>query len=225
MSGFPEDLFSFLSELKENNRKDWFDDHKKRYEGLKKALLVWMDALIVEMRKADPTLPEMEARQCLFRINRDVRFSADKSPYKTHFGLYMSRGGRKWPGAGYYLHLGPDEQFLAAGTWMPEPEYLRNIRQEIDYCQEEYLDLVGNLHEQGFVMIEEGQLSRPPKGYDKEHPALHYLRQKHFVFTQKFQPESFSQPEIFEEVHGFVAQTAPYIQFLNRCLPEAHQGI
>jgi uncharacterized protein (TIGR02453 family) len=114
---------------------------------------------------------------------------------------------------------------MAAGTWMPEPEYLRNIRQEIDYCQEEYLALVGKLQACGFVMIKEGQLSRPPKGYDKDHPALPYLRQKHFVFTLKLHPERIFSPEIFEAIAAFVADTAPYNRFLNRCLPEAHQGV
>lgn len=225
MSQLPPDLFPFLEELQFNNRKDWFDSQKKRYDRLKKGILEWLEAAIAAMRTADPELPALEAKQCMFRINRDVRFSTDKSPYKTHVGLSVSKGGKKWPGAGYYLHLAPDELFFAAGVWMPDPAYLKNIRQEIDYCQEEYLELATILASKGYGMMEEGRLSRPPKGYDKDHPALTHLQNKHFVFLHPLEKSSALSDNFINEVKALTSDLAAYCSFLNRCLPEEHQGV
>ncbi len=224
MSKIPEDLFPFLEELQQNNRKEWFDSQKKRYEGLKQEVISWLDETLIPMKQADADLPTIEAKQCFFRINRDVRFSADKSPYKTHVGLSVSKGGKKWPGAGYYFHLAPDEVFLAAGVWMPEAQFLKNIRQEIDYCQEEYLNLIAQLLARGYSMMEEGRLSRPPKGFDKDHPALIHLQNKHFVIIEKVERKSALSSSFTKQVVGFTESMASYCRFLNRCLPEELQG-
>lgn len=224
MNQLTNELFLFLEELQANNRKDWFDGQKKRYDGLKKQVLDWLSPTIETMRTVDLTLPEINPKDCMFRINRDVRFSADKSPYKTHIGLSISRGGKKWPGAGYYIHLAPEEIFTAAGTWMPEPEYLKNIRQEIDYCQEEYLALTEVLIGKGYQMMEEGRLTRPPKGYDKEHPAVLHLQNKHFVFIKKYSKKDALSKGFTDEMGLFAKDLSSYCDFLNRCLPEAFQG-
>lgn len=224
MSKLQEELFVFFGALHANNNKEWFDKHKKQYEGIKQQVLAWLSPTIDKMRAYDTFLPEIDPKDCMFRINRDVRFSSDKSPYKTHIGLSISKGGKKWPGAGYYIHLAPDEVFVAAGTWMPESEYLKNIRQEIDYCQDEYLTLVQALFNKGYQMMEEGRLTRPPKGYDKDHPAIYHLQNKHFVFLKHYRREDALSEGFSEEVGNFAKDLANYCEFLNRSLPQDNHG-
>ena len=117
-------ILDFLSKLKENNNREWFQANKKFYEEAKSEVEAFVDDLIPRMAAFEPSLKYVTAKECMFRIFRDVRFSKDKVPYKTNMGAWITKGGRKSPGPGYYLHIQPGESMLAGGVYMPEPDKL-----------------------------------------------------------------------------------------------------
>ncbi len=126
-------ILQFLTELRENNYREWFQDNKKRYDALKDGFTEEVQQLINRIGLFDPEIIGLEAKDCLFRIYRDIRFSPDKTPYKTHFGAYIARGGRSSERGGYYLHLEPGNSMLSGGVWMPPTPLLKKLRQEFFY--------------------------------------------------------------------------------------------
>src|ERR1041385_455332 len=134
----------FLKGLKKNNNKPWFDKHRKEYESAKMDFENFIQSVIDKHSKNDVDLKGLVAKKCTFRINRDVRFSKDKSPYKTNLGASMDKGGKKSGFAGYYFHLEPGKSFLGGGLWMPQPDALKKVRQEIDYGFDEFKKIVGS---------------------------------------------------------------------------------
>jgi uncharacterized protein (TIGR02453 family) len=134
----------FLSQLKKNNNKPWFDSHRVAYEAARIDFGNFIQLLIDALQKQDPSITGLTARDCLFRINRDIRFSNDKTPYKSNFGASIKRGGRKSGFAGYYFHLEPGASFVGGGLWMPDAPKLKMMRQEIDYNWEEFSGIIGN---------------------------------------------------------------------------------
>ena len=161
---------SFLKELKKNNTKEWFDTNRKKYEAAKADFAALTNAVIHGLGKKDPFVASLLAKDCTFRINRDVRFSKNKDPYKTNMGMYLSRGGKKSLFAGYYFHLEPGgNSFMGGGLYMPEPDVIKKVRQEIDYNWDEFSKII---KQKKFKTVykelqrEEGMvLSREPKGY------------------------------------------------------------
>ena len=119
-----------------NNHKTWFDANRPRYERIRADFVNFVEQLLPPLSTLDDPLEGLEVKNCIFRINRDVRFSPNKEPYKNHLGAYFAKGGKQSPQAGYYLHLQPQASFLAVGLWQPEKEILQAIRQEIDYNSE-----------------------------------------------------------------------------------------
>ena len=132
----------FLTALKKNNNKPWFDAHRAQYEAARIDFSNFIQLVIDAVQKSDTTITGMTARDCIFRINRDIRFSKDKTPYKSHFGASIKRSGRKSPFAGYYFHCEPGNSFVGGGMWMPEPAALKNMRQEIDYNWDEFQQII-----------------------------------------------------------------------------------
>lgn len=121
-------ILAFLDDLKRNNNREWFQTNRERYESAREKVLFMTELLIREIRKFDSDIPLMDPKECLFRIYRDIRFSPDKRPYKTHFGSYIGRGGFKSNRAGYYFHIQPGEHYLGGGIWMPPADVLKAIR-------------------------------------------------------------------------------------------------
>ena len=128
----------FLTQLKNNNNKPWFDAHRAQYEAARIDFSNFIQLVIDAVQKTDTTITGLMSKDCMFRINRDIRFSNDKTPYKAHFGASIKRGGRKSPFTGYYFHLEPGASFVGGGMWMPEAPALKNMRQEIDYNWDEF---------------------------------------------------------------------------------------
>lgn len=213
----------FLSALKENNNKPWFDANRKTYEAAKKNFSETVETLIKGIGKFDKGIEEaqLEAKHCTFRINRDVRFSKNKDPYKTNFGASFSKGGKKAHSAGYYLHIDPTECFLAGGIWMPEPNDLKKIRIEIDY---NYDEINGILTAESFKkyfpngLDREAFTVRPPKGYDDTNPAIELIKLKSFTASSVINSNEILKPNFTDTVlEGFKAMQ-PYIEFLNRAI-------
>lgn len=216
----PADIIPFLRELGENNTKEWFDTQRKRYDINRADFTLFVDEILSKLKSEIPGLDDLKAKDCLFRINRDVRFSKNKAPYKTNFSAYFQKGGKKAAGGGFYLHIQPDASFVAAGNWMPEAPLLKKIRQEIDYDFKNFQSIVEN-HKvvEAFGPIStEDKLSRPPKDYDAENPAVEYLKLKSFVFTTPIS-DSVLKAEDFSKLMAEKFITAKeFIEFVNAAL-------
>jgi uncharacterized protein (TIGR02453 family) len=217
----PSSTLKFLKDLSKNNNKTWFDANRKLYESAKTDFQTTVDKLIMGISKFDEPIGTLKAKDCVFRINRDVRFSKDKSPYKTNIAAYFNQGGKKSNGAGYYLHIEPGKSFAAGGMWMPEPAVLAKIRQEIDYSFDEWKKILQNRNFQknfteGVNGIE--TLSRPPKGYDENNPAIEYLKMKGFIVTHSFTDAELQDKNIVKEITKTFEAIKPLVDFLNRAI-------
>ncbi len=212
----------FLKGLKKNNNKAWFDKHRADFEAARIDFSNFIQLVIDELQKTDPTITGTMAKDCIFRQNRDIRFSKDKTPYKVNFGASIKRGGRKSLYAGYYFQLEPGNSFFGGGMWMPEAPQLKNMRQEIDYNWDEFQNILqatkfkkiyGDLYKG-----DDMRLSREPKGYEKNNPALEYLRLKSF-FADTFLPdEELVKSTLHRKtVEGFKA-IQPLLEFINRTI-------
>jgi len=211
--------FSFLSQLAANNHKEWFDAHRKAYQDARADAIQLVTGLQKELSGELPELAAQPAKDAFFRIFRDVRFSKNKTPYKTHFGAYLSRGGRKWEGAGYYLHLEPGKSFLGAGMWQPQPALLKAVRQELDYNWEEWQGLINHPAFKKHFKSWEGEVQKTiPKGYDAGNPALDFLKRKSFIATLPLSDDILSNAGIEKKLAAALKAAASMVAFLNRAL-------
>jgi uncharacterized protein (TIGR02453 family) len=210
----------FLRSLKRNNNKQWFDKNRTVYEEARSDFEQFIQSVINAHCKNDPDLAELQAKKCLFRINRDIRFSKNKSPYKTNFGASMDKGGKKSGLAGYYFHLEPGESFFGGGLWMPEAQVMKKVRQEIDYCFDEFNQIVSaKKFKSVFGELytgEDAKLSRVPQGFEKDNPAAEYLKLKSWLAISHLDDEVLTSKRLLKKtLEGFSAMQ-PLIQFLNR---------
>jgi uncharacterized protein (TIGR02453 family) len=172
----------FLKKLEKNNNKEWFEANRKSYEEAKKNLLEFTEMTIKEISRFDENIKGLEAKNCIFRINKDIRFSKDKTPYKNNMGALISKDGRKSMLAGYYLHIEPGGSFLAGGCWMPEPDKLQSVRQEIDYNLKDFEKVMKSADvKKYFGELKGEKLKTVPKGYAADNPAIDYLKHKSFI--------------------------------------------
>ncbi len=210
----------FLADLKENNHKDWFQENRKAYETAKTDFLNFMDGVLSELSKADPTLKGIAAKETIFRINKDIRFSKDKSPYKTNFGSGISKEGKKLPLAGYYVHLEPGKSFLAGGVYMPEPDKLKIIREEIAYDSSEldaiFQNKAFNRYFKDFDVFD--KLANAPKGFDKDHPKLEWLKQKSFIVSASITDKDLTSPKALELAANQLKAIVPLVNYINKVL-------
>ncbi len=211
----------FLKKLKKNNKKEWFDKNRPHYEEAKKEFTALVDDVIDKCRKFDKALIKMEAKKTLFRINRDIRFSKNKSPYKTSFGSRMMPGTKDNVIPGYYLHLDPGNCFIAGGSYMPEPNKLASIRQEIDYNFKDFKKILAHKDFKKFFggeLSDEEKLVNPPKGYDKENPAVEYLKFKHFIAYTKVDDKIVHSAKFASHVADGFKAMYPFILFLRKAV-------
>ncbi|MEP7163247.1 MAG: DUF2461 domain-containing protein [Ferruginibacter sp.] len=211
----------FLKDLEKNNNKLWFEQHRKLYEAAKTDHMIFVETLIKKIAVFDKPIGDQLAKNCIFRINRDVRFSKNKSPYKNNMGAYFNKAGKKGLGAGYYFHLQPGKSFAAAGIWMPEPAVLGKIRQEIDYNLDEWKKIINNsAFKKNFPAgLESGEsLSRPPKGYDISNPAIKYIKMKSFVVTHSFPDAAVISKGAVNDIANAFKATKSLVDFFNRAI-------
>ena len=211
----------FLKELKKNNNKPWFDTNRKKYEDAKADYTVFVEQLIATVAKFDDSIKDIKAKDCIFRINRDIRFSKDKTPYKTNMACYFNKAGKKGNGAGYYLHIEPGGSFAAGGIWMPAAPDLAKIRQEIDYGLDEWKKLTGKTtFKKQFPkgLSENEVLTRPPKGYDENNPAIDFIKMKSFVISKPFSDAEVQGGSFVKEVAKTFQYINPLVNFLNKAI-------
>lgn len=211
----------FLKDLKKNNNKPWFEKHKDLYLGAKEDIEQMVENVIAGFGKTDPDIGTLQPKDCTYRIYRDVRFSRDKTPYKIHMGAYLNRGGKKTPTAGYYMHFEPGRNMAGGGLWMPMAPELNKVRQEIDYNLPEWTKILGNRSfRKNFSegLEKEELLSRPPKGYTDDNPAVEYLKLKSFVVTRPFSDAEVQSKSFLKELLKTFESMKDFIYFLNRAL-------
>lgn len=204
----------FLSDLKKNNNRDWFNDNKNVFQTEQGYAKDFYNAIIGNLKKHD----EIDKFK-LFRIYRDVRFSKDKTPYNPHFAGSFSRMGKKLRG-GYYLRIRPGESFLAGGFWAPNKEDIFRIRKEFEYDDSQirsilsakpYKDIFG-----GILVGDE--LKTAPKGFDREHPAIDLIRKKAFISVLKFTDEEVLSPDFLMVVDSSYRALRPYFDYMSEVL-------
>ncbi|MDE3255324.1 MAG: DUF2461 domain-containing protein [Bacteroidota bacterium] len=208
----------FLNELHQHNNRLWFDAHREAYQIAMKDMQSFTSNLITALTPIDPSLEGLEAKACIFRLFRDVRFSKNKLPYKTNLAAYLAKGGRKSERAGFYFHFEPNgKSFFGAGIWMPEAPVLHAIRQEIDYNWSEFNQLVNKASfKKLFPTIEGERLKKAPKGYAIDHPAVAYLQLKSFLVTHPIPDALLTQKELLKTLQRYCVAAKPFLDFLNR---------
>ncbi len=214
----------FLKELKKNNHREWFETNRKKYEAAKNDFAMLVQDVIKNFGKNEESIAVLNAKDCMFRINRDVRFSKDKSPYKTNMGASFSKGGKKSPLAGYYFHCEPGSSFVGGGLWMPEPAMLSKLRQEIDYNFEEFKKVIGN---KKFISIykdldstAENRLVRPPKGYEADNRAIEYIKLKSFIAMAPLTDADLIDKNLQRKIMNAMEALQPVVNFINRALED-----
>lgn len=212
----------FLSQLAKNNDKSWFDENRKLYEEARKEYMGLIDEVILQLKKSDPAIGDQTAKSSIFRINRDVRFSKDKSPYKTNFGASINAHGRKSMMPGYYVHVEPGKSFIGGGLYMAEPAMIKKVRQEIDYNFEEFQSILkASSFKKTYRDIYDGKdvkLSRVPQGYEKDNPAAEYLKLKSWIVMREVPDEYMTDPKAASKIVKDLEVMQPLLAFLNKSL-------
>lgn len=211
------ETLKFLKELSKNNNKEWFEKNRKRYENAQTEIKAFIAEWIKNYGKKDESIAHLDPKKCIFRINRDVRFSANKSPYKNNLGAYLTKGGKNTNLAGFYLHIEPNNCFFGAGNYMPMPDQLSKIRQEIDYNFSDFKKIVSSkkFKDNFGDLSEENKLKRPPKGYDENNEAIEYLKLKGFTVFKKITDEEITAKDFVKTITDLSTAVKPFIDFLN----------
>ncbi|MBL7937673.1 MAG: DUF2461 domain-containing protein [Bacteroidia bacterium] len=215
-----EATLKFLKQLAKNNSKEWFDVNRTTYESCKAEFEAVVKLVIDKSVSFDKGLAGLEARKCLFRINRDVRFSKDKSPYKLNMGASINPGGKKDMGAGYYMHIEPGKSFLAGGCYMPQPDVLAAIRQEIDYNTTDFKKILNAKDFKTYFkeLSQDDKLKTAPKGYPKDHPELNLLQHKHFIVVHPLKDSEITDKNFPAHASKVFKAMLPLNQFLRNCI-------
>lgn len=218
-------MLTFLKNLQSNNNREWFNAHKNEYEIAKKEFEALCNEVILKIAAFDSPIGKVSVKECVFRIHRDIRFSPDKTPYKTHFGAYISfPGGRKSPRGGYYLHIDPKEgSFFGAGVWSPAPPILKALRQSIYENYDEFEEITGDkafksLYKDSFY--QQDKLKKLPAGFSSDFADPEILKLKHYFVAHNF-TEPDLKNENFTSIIANYAQTAyPLLRFFNYTIDE-----
>ena len=212
----------FLKDLSKNNNKPWFDANRKQYENAKTDFAGFIQNIIDKHGKKDESVAHLKAKDCMFRINRDVRFSKDKSPYKNNMGAYINKGGKKSLFGGYYFHCQPGQSFVGGGLWMPMPSELGKVRQEIDYNFAEFKKIIGSKKFKSIYgdLSREAEyvLTRVPKGYEPTNPAAEYLKMKSFVALTPLKDADLTSKDLLKKTTTAFEALKPLIEFINESI-------
>lgn len=210
----------FLTDLAKHNKKEWMDDNKKRYQEAKDQVIQLIGEVLQRIAVFDPGVANIDPRKTLFRINRDIRFSKNKDPYKTNFGASIVEGGRKSGNPGYYMHIQPGNNFIGGGIYQPLPDMLQKVRQEIDYSGSELKAIIEDKHFSKTYGDPHSadRLKTAPKGYPKDHEFIALLQLKHYVFMRSVEDKELISPKFVQQAADDFETLHPFNQFLSRAL-------
>jgi uncharacterized protein (TIGR02453 family) len=210
--------FNFLRQLAQNNNKAWFDAHRKDYDAAKLQFEALLEDLVMNFGPVEDLIG-MSPKDFTFRINRDVRFSNDKSPYKTNMAASLGRGGKKSRRLSYYLHLQPGESFIGGGIYMPEGDQLKIIRKQMDEDPREFKKMISN---KDFVKTFGGlggdKLKTAPKGYAPDHPEIELLKHKQFLVVHLLKESDVTSAKFVQHMVSVCKAMKPFNEYFNRLL-------
>ncbi len=214
-----KNTLKFLKDLKKNNDRDWFKANKKEYDLAKEDFIQFTQRLLNGIAEFDSWAADLTPKDCMFRINRDTRFSKNKDPYKTNFGANMSRGGRKSMYPGYYFHIAPGDTFVAGGMYKPESKDLAKVRQEIDYNPSPLIDIINDKEfKKLYGSLDGEQLKTAPKGYPKDHENIDLLRYKGFIVFHRIDDKDLHSEDLYERCMLGLKGILPLNQYLRTAL-------
>lgn len=214
-------IICFLEELRENNNRIWFGENKERYDQLRNSFLEEVQLLISRIVSFDKEIVGLDAKDCIFRIYRDIRFSPNKQPYKNHFAAYLALGGKNSERAGYYLHLEPGNCMLSGGIWCPSPPILKKLRRDIYNNMDEFINIIEDPSFKAiYPKLEGEQLRRMPAGFPVDYPYDYILKHKDFCVYNSKPDQFFSRSEWVEEAAADFKKLFPFNRFLNYSVDE-----
>jgi uncharacterized protein (TIGR02453 family) len=209
------EIYDFLTDLNHNNSKEWFDKNRARYEATREKFLHLTSVLINEIRSFDPAIGYLEPKNCMFRLYRDVRFSNDKRPFKTNYGSFIARGGRSSGNPGYYFQVQPGESFVSAGIYMPRPDLLKAIREEIYHHPDDFLKIINNpAFKSRFSFFDDDKLKTAPQGYPKDWEHIDLLRYKSYAPYRMIGEEELFSADLLENIINDLRLMQAFNQFL-----------
>jgi uncharacterized protein (TIGR02453 family) len=217
-----QQTLDFLKDLVENNNREWFMDNKSRYDVARENVIDFTGDLIKLMHEVDPAIsPDLDAKKCVMRIYRDIRFSKNKTPYKNNFGVSLPTTGTKLGGAEYYFQIQPGgKSFIAGGYWMPEANHLKAIRQEIDYNGNELATIID---EPGFVKLfgdfrAQDKLKTLPRDYTADNEHIELLKLKSFIAWHELKDKDVISPKAAENIAQVCSKIQPLNVFLRNAI-------
>jgi uncharacterized protein (TIGR02453 family) len=217
-----QEALQFLSELIANNNTEWMHANKKRYESYKKDYHNYIASILSELKPLDKSLEPLEIKNCTFRINRDIRFSKDKSPYKTNMGVWFTQNKNKKNSPGYYIHFEKGKSFIAGGVWCPDATELKQIRKEIEFFHDDLETIVTDKNfKKEFDKLDRDEnnvLIKAPKDFDPNHPAIEFLKLKSFTASHKIDDSIFTKQDFSKKIAQKLIALKPLNDFLSRAL-------
>jgi uncharacterized protein (TIGR02453 family) len=210
---------SFFKKLKKNNNREWFAENKPKFKELELEIKAFGEKLKDRLNEFDNV-----DRFKLFRIYRDIRFSKDKTPFKTHFGLTWHRTKPLYRG-GYYLHISPGKNFLACGFWDPNPNDLKRIRKELEYDAKELRDIISS--KEFFSVwgnLVGSELKTAPRNFDKNHPDIDLIRKKQFIFSISYSDEEVCEPQFINKLENALKMVRPFTDYMSDVLTSDENG-
>lgn len=224
-----QEILTFLRDLEANNYKEWFQENKPRYEKVLKKWYAFCQELILEIGQYDPDIAKLTLKDCTYRIYRDTRFSKDKTPYKTHFGVFLAPGGKKSMHAGYYFHIGtggegsyPTAHMLAAGNYCYDPKAIKILREDISDGWEEFHREVMQVADSSFSVDMDGALKKVPKEFDANAPYADFMRLKSFCLVKPVDDSFITAPDLVKRVAELFRTTKPFNDYVNRAVDFAN---
>lgn len=211
-----QSTIDFLNDLKENNNKEWFHANRKRYDTEKERFEKFCQEVLNGLSKFQDNLLNTRVKDCIFRINKDIRFSKDKSPYKLNLSAAFGPGGRQSGRIDFYLHIQPGESFIGGGIWQPTPAQLAKFRQEIDYNSDELKSIIHDpTFREYFKEIWGERVKNTPKGYSVDHPEIELLRYKQLFFMHRYTDSEVISTAFAQEVMNACKLLKPYLDYCN----------
>lgn len=224
------EILKFLRDLSCNNNKEWFADNKDRYKCVQQKWYDFCEELIREIGQYDDNVARLTIKDCTYRIYRDTRFSKDKSPYKTHFGVFLAPGGKNSMHAGYYFHISaggeggyPEGHMLAAGNYCYDPKAVKILREDISYGWEEFKTQVLDVADAAFHPSMEDALKRVPKEYPADAPYADFMRMKSYGLMMPIDDKFITAPRLAQRVATLFKTTKPMIDYINRAVDYAKE--
>ena len=212
-----KETFKFFTAIEKNNNKPWFENNRSIYEAVTENYLAFINELLLLIRKVEP-IYEKDLKKYAGRIYRDIRFSKDKSPYKNHISGLIERAAehKKCP---LYIHIQPGGSFIGGGVWQPEPDLLKNVRQEIDYNGSEFNKIIiKKSFINCFGKIEGESLVRPPKGYEPDNPNIELLKLKQYIVKKNFTDAEVVSPDFIKDIVSAYKEALPFFRFMDNVM-------